>query len=142
MLKDPYFARPAPKSTGKEYFNLEWLNERLSGIHEQLAPEDIQATLIELTACTIAEHINHLSPKTIYVFGGGVKNARLMTSLQDKVAIELRSTSELGIEGDYMEAAAFAWLAKQRINNNTGSLSSVTGSSRNALCGALYCPSP
>ena len=100
-----------------------------------------QATLAELTSSTVAEQVNQLSPKRIYVFGGGTKNTHLMTSLQDKVAVELRDTADIGIDGDYMEAAAFAWLAKQRINLNSGSLSSVTGSNKNALCGALYHPS-
>ncbi|WP_323814289.1 anhydro-N-acetylmuramic acid kinase [Cellvibrio sp. NN19] len=141
FLATPYFSLPAPKSTGRESFNRAWLDEKLGAVSPNIAPNDTQATLLELTAATIAESINSLSqkPKEIFICGGGAYNSALMERLkallpQDKLA----STSALGVDPQWVEAMAFAWLAQQTINHKPGNLREVTGAKREAILGGIY----
>lgn len=140
MLNDPYFAKAAPKSTGREYFNLTWLNE-ISKSYPNLAAADIQATLRELTAQTICDAINLSMPtaKRVLVCGGGVHNAVLMQRL-DELLVEqqVSSTQVANIDPDWVEAMAFAWLAKQTLENKPGNLPEVTGASQPVILGAIY----
>lgn len=141
LLADAYFTSPAPKSTGRESFNRVWLDNNLAKLATTPSPVDVQATLLELTAVTIADSICCLSQTTkeIYVCGGGAYNTKLMQRLQgllptDKVA----STSVLGIDPQWIEAMAFAWLAQQTINRRTGNLREVTGAKREVILGGVY----
>lgn len=140
MLNDTYFAKAAPKSTGREYFNLHWLNEILKSF-PNLAAQDIQATLCELTARTISDAIINSMPsaKRTLVCGGGVHNSALMKRL-DELLIEQQvgSTETEGMDPDWIEAMAFAWLAKQTLENKPGNLPDVTGASQTVILGAIY----
>lgn len=140
LLSDPYFMLSAPKSTGREKFNLSWL---LHQLHEfTLDEQDIQRTLLELTSLTIARQIQQqVVPCEIYVCGGGALNPLLMQRLTHLLAnYTLDSTSALGIDPMYVEAVAFAWLAEQRIAQQPVALCKVTGARKDAILGCVYQP--
>jgi anhydro-N-acetylmuramic acid kinase len=140
LLSDPYFARPAPKSTGREYFNLTWLQPALESFAE-LAPRDVQATLCELSARSVAEALqaSMKSVDEVLVCGGGVHNRQLMQRLQELLEpAKVGSTAEAGIDPDRVEAAAFAWLARQTLNGQAGNLPSVTGAAHPVVLGGVY----
>ncbi|UGB45530.1 anhydro-N-acetylmuramic acid kinase [Frateuria edaphi] len=139
LLADAYFALPPPKSTGREHFHLAWLlrQPRVA----LLSPADVQATLLELTAHTVADAIEAHAPAAtdVLVCGGGVHNSRLMARLAEWLAPRrVASTAEHGIDPDYLEAAAFAWLARQRVLGLPGNLPAVTGAHGQRVLGALY----
>jgi anhydro-N-acetylmuramic acid kinase len=142
LLSDQYFAAPAPKSTGFEYFNDAWLKAKISSLGKtEQAPVDIQATLAELTARTIATAILENAPevKEVLLCGGGVHNKDLLRRLADCLGgRKIASTADFGLHPDWVEAAAFAWLAGRRLQGKTGNLPEVTGASRPAVLGALY----
>jgi anhydro-N-acetylmuramic acid kinase len=140
LLKHPYFALPAPKSTGRETFNLVWVKEVLAANNHSLSNEDIQATLTELTAKTIALEINKIDPNAdIYICGGGAHNTYFCERLRDLLPHSTLSTTEaLGIHPDWVEAAAFAWLAHRTINKLPGNLPSVTGAYEEVISGGIY----
>ena len=142
MLNDRYFSRPPPKSTGFEYFNRRWLSAHLSarGVPD-IADVDVQATLSELTARTVATSILALAPALddILVCGGGVHNTDLMRRLAENVpGVTVASTERFGLHPDWVEAAAFAWLARRRLQEKSGNLPSVTGAADAAVLGAVY----
>jgi len=137
LLADDYFGRSAPKSTGPETFNLEWLDSFLSG---EERPEDVQRTLIALTATTIAQALNAEGVEQSFVCGGGAFNALLTEELSQQLDGSLRSTQELGVHEQLMEAAAFAWLAAQRLASKPGNVPSATGASGLRILGAIYAP--
>jgi len=137
LLADPYFAQPAPKSTGPEYFNAEWLAEKLHG--HDLTPHDRQATLTALTAQSVAQAIQHHAINRVLVCGGGAHNATLMNMLSEQLpGVTIETTTAHGIAPDWVEAAAFAWLAKQTLDQQPGNLPSATGANRSAILGAIY----
>jgi anhydro-N-acetylmuramic acid kinase len=142
LLADPYFALPAPKSTGPEYFNLEWLDRVMETTSGSARPEDVQSTLVELTVRTIAATITGGSDiKAMYICGGGVNNPVLMEALRRTMPVlPVSSTAKLGLPPDCVEAAMFAWLAKQRIEGKPANLPAVTGAERRVLLGAIYDP--
>lgn len=138
-LDDPYFALPPPKSTGFEYFNLEWLSDRLTD--SDLPPADVQATLLALTVATIRQAILEHAAGTseILVCGGGIHNTALMHELAAAAnPIAIRSTEEFGLHPDWVEAAAFAWLAGRTLDGLPGNLPAVTGASGDAVLGGIY----
>ncbi|MGN2243635.1 anhydro-N-acetylmuramic acid kinase [Frateuria sp. GZRR33] len=142
LLADPYFSLPPPKSTGREHFHLAWLL-RQSRV-ALLSPADVQATLLELTAHTVADAIEAHAPAAtdVLVCGGGVHNSRLMSRLAEWLAPRrVASTATHGIDPDYLEAMAFAWLARQRLLGLPGNLPAVTGARGRRVLGALY-PAP
>lgn len=145
LLDHPYFAQPLPKSTGRETFHLAWLNEQLNAEQNAEASDytnaaDIQRTLTLFTAASIANEIKTLMPTgEIYICGGGAANPLLMAALtQELKGYPIASTSALGVDPDWVEAIAFAWLAKQFVDNKPGNLPAVTGASRRAVLGGLY----
>ena len=141
LLATPYFELAAPKSTGRENFNRAWLGEKLKKGASQLPPNDIQATLLELTAITIADSIQGLNQtsKDVFVCGGGAYNTALMQRLQELLPNDiLASTSILGIDPQWVEAMAFAWLAHETINHRPGNLREVTGAEREVILGGIY----
>lgn len=143
LLNDPYFAAPPPKSTGRDYFNLRWLNKILAKQQTSISPEDTQATLLKLTVTTIGLAIKKYADKTneLIVCGGGVHNPLLIKSLQCELAgIEINSTNKYGLDPDCIEAVAFAWLAKCRMDETASSLPSVTGATSAQILGAIYSP--
>lgn len=142
LLADPYFALPAPKSTGREHFHLAWL-EAHAGV-TALSPADVQATLLELSARSIADAIVHHAPAAIDVLacGGGVHNRVLMRRLGELLGTRtVASTAAYGVDPDYLEATAFAWLARQRLLGLPGNLPAVTGARGPRVLGAVY-PAP
>ena len=137
---DPYFSLPAPKSTGPEYFNVDWL-EILLGGHE--SPADVQATLRALTSRTISGAVRQHLPgvQRIYLCGGGVRNDALIEELRmDFDGLTVDSTAAVGMDPQWVEACAFAWLAQQRLAQRPGNIPAVTGATRPAVLGALYRP--
>ena len=141
LSKDPYFRLSAPKSTGLEHFNLEWVEGCLQDVGDRLEPPVVQATLVELTAHTIAEGIVTTSPEPteVWVCGGGVHNGYLMLRLRDLLAgTRVTSTEEAGIPPDWMEAMAFAWLAQQTLDHRPGNLPSATGARHPVILGGVY----
>lgn len=136
LLKDPYFSLPAPKSTGREYFNEQWLVTQM----QTADPADIQATLCELTATTIINELQDFKPERILVCGGGAHNAHLMKRLNDLADVTVASTASAGLAPDWVEGCAFAWLAHARLEQLPGNAPSVTGASRPAILGAITAP--
>ena len=142
LLADPYFALAPPKSTGREHFHLDWLaaQPRVA----PLAPADVQATLLELSARSVAEAIAHHAPdaKDVLACGGGVHNGALMRRLGELLApCPLASTAAFGVDPDFLEATAFAWLARQRLLGRPGNLPTVTGARGLRQLGAIH-PAP
>ena len=140
LRSDQYFSLPTPKSTGLEHFNLAWLQRALSEGGE-LAPADVQATLLELTATTIADAVKasgHGAQRAI-ICGGGAYNAALVERLDTLVApANLETSAARGLEPEWVEAAGFAWLARARLTGDAGNLPSVTGARESALLGGVY----
>lgn len=137
LLTDPYFKRPAPKSTGKEYFNLTWLARYIKDL--KINDHDLQCTLTHLTASSITSALQSIVPsKTpLYLAGGGAHNAFLLTLLQ-KDWPNLETTEKLGIPPDWLEAIGFAWLAQQNIKHHPLNLKSITGARKIACLGGYY----
>ena len=139
MLSDSWFALPAPKSTGREYFNYGWLERHLARF-QGLRPQDVQATLAELTAVTIAEQVLLSGGcERLLVCGGGARNPLLMARLAALLpGTEVSTTDAAGISGDDMEALAFAWLAWRTMSGLPGNLPSVTGACEATVLGAIF----
>lgn len=138
LLNDPYFKLPLPRSIGKEYFSLEWL---ANFILPNYRPEDIQATLLELTARTIADSIKNRAvlPKDLAVCGGGVHNHALLSSLRKHLpGINVKSTEFFDVDPDYLEAMLIAWLAYQSCTNTAIDLRDITGSKSPMVLGVKY----
>ena len=138
---EPYFALPIPQSTGRELFNLAWLDGYLARLGESPAPEDVQRTLCELTVTTIAAAIRHHAPETreVLVCGGGAHNRLVMERLGEALRpIDVSSTEHIGFDPDWVEAATFAWLAGRTLDGLPGNLPSVTGASHPVILGAVY----
>lgn len=141
LLNHPYFSLPAPKSTGKDEFHLAWLRSECAALRTPLAPEDVQATLMELTARSVAMAITSATPvvHSTFVCGGGVNNGALVGRIGELIApIAITSSDSLGLDPHWIEAVAFAWLAQQRLLGHAGNLPSVTGASEPMVLGALY----
>ncbi len=141
LSSDPYFAAAPPKSTGREHFNLDWLDARLSA---RTTPQDVQATLLALTTESVAGAIRTAAPdaREVFACGGGVHNPVLMDALRERVApARLENTAALGLDPDYVEAAGFAWLARARLAGVPGNLPAVTGARGPRVLGAIY-PAP
>jgi anhydro-N-acetylmuramic acid kinase len=142
LLADKYFDLPPPKSTGFEYFNAHWLKSKISAL-DKATPEavDIQATLAELSARTIGAAILEHAPEVneVLVCGGGVHNRDLVQRLTTCLAgSTVASTEDYGLHPDWVEAAAFAWLAKRRLEGKPGNLPEVTGASRPEILGSVH----
>ncbi|HKL61874.1 MAG TPA: anhydro-N-acetylmuramic acid kinase [Woeseiaceae bacterium] len=140
-LDDPYFTAPPPKSTGREYFNASWLEGRLEALPEQPAPADVQATLAELTAVTIARAIGKHGGRCsrVLICGGGARNGFLMERLAALCApAAVASTAAAGLPPDWVEAAAFAWLARETLAGRPGNRPRVTGAQSAAVLGGIY----
>jgi len=146
LLTAPYFACHPPKSTGREYFNRHWINTQLEKTQlAHIAPENVQNTLMELTAYSIAQDIHRYAADTeeIYVCGGGAHNSKLITRITNNLLnfnkkIPIFSTIDIGVAPDWVEAIAFAWLAKQTFNKQAGNLMEVTGARRPTILGGVY----
>ncbi|MBL8255219.1 MAG: anhydro-N-acetylmuramic acid kinase [Pseudoxanthomonas mexicana] len=139
LLAEPWFALPPPKSTGREQFHLDWLQARLGDA--VVAPADLQATLLELTARTVADALQMTQPDTrrVLVCGGGVRNPVLMARLAAYLPqAVVESTAAHGLDPDYVEAMGFAWLARETLAGRPGNLPAVTGAAGPRILGVVY----
>jgi len=140
LMDEPYFKQAPPKSTGRELFSNEWLSKKLESFSDNKA-EDIAATLVAFTANTIIDALERFAGgiEEIYVCGGGSHNQYLLALLRAGLNGRLlATTAELGIDPDWVEAAAFAWLARQTLLGLPGNLPEVTGASRPVVLGTLH----
>lgn len=134
---EPWFALPPPKSTGREHFHLDWLQPHLA----LAAPHDVQATLLELTATTVAQALHAQQPDTrrVLVCGGGVHNPVLLARLAAHLpGVVVESTATQGVDPDFVEAMGFAWLARQTLLGLPGNLPAVTGARGPRVLGAIH----
>ncbi len=142
LLADPYFNRPTPKSTGREYFSLQWLDHQLQQSGLTLLPaEDVQATLLEFSARTVVDGflLTTAPPEQLVVCGGGIYNDALLRRIRTLAPqTEVFSSAELGIPPDWVEAMTFAWLAWRRVCGSTVDCTRLTGARQPALLGGLY----
>lgn len=141
LLQADYFKLAPPKSTGRELFHLAWLQDILGSDHSGLTAGDVQSTLCELTVRSVVNALEKFLPGTdeVYVCGGGAHNSFLMQRLQTLLTTCHVSTTEvLGLSPDWVEATAFAWLARQTLAGATGNLPSVTGAAHAAVLGAIH----
>lgn len=140
LRDEPYFAAPPPKSTGRDLFEPGWLQARL-GRFGALAPADVQATLLALTAATVLEALTAHLPgvAVLRVCGGGARNGTLMRALAAGLpGVDLADTGAEGVAPDQVEALAFAWLAQAHVERRPGNLPAVTGADGPRVLGALY----
>jgi anhydro-N-acetylmuramic acid kinase len=140
IAEEDYFRLDPPKSTGTEYFNSNWL---LKFLNEKYDANDVQATLVELTTITIAGAISRLPQRSesFYVCGGGAHNEYLLERLKGNLpAGKMATTEALGLDPDFVEAAAFAWLARERINLRAGNIAEVTQARQACILGGIYAP--
>lgn len=141
LLSEPYFASPPPKSTGRDLFHPEWLHWHLGAQRSACAAQDVQATLCELTAAAIANDLARHAPSTreLLVCGGGALNDDLMRRLGQRLpGCCVLGTAERGLPPLQVEAAAFAWLARQHCHRQAASLPEVTGALGPRILGACY----
>ncbi len=138
MLAEPYLALDAPKSTGRDLFNQAWLSKHLQSIQDD--PQNIARTLLELTARSIAEAITRFCPTLdeAYVCGGGAHNGLLVDRVSALIRIPAAPTDTLGVDADWVEAVAFAWLAQRCVDGMSGNLPAVTGAQGPRILGAIY----
>ena len=141
LLTDPFFAQTPPKSTHRDRFNVAWLKQKLEAAGWKGDSEDVQATLVALTARTIADAVRRYAPSTqeVLACGGGANNATLMRAL----AAELKprrvdTTLSEGVPVEHVEALAFAWLAREALAGKPGNLPAVTGAKGPRILGAIY----
>lgn len=137
LLSDPWLQRPAPKSTGRDHFHLGWLDAQLTGE----SPEDVQATLVALSASSIVGALKTAQPGTrrVIACGGGVHNPVLMDALASALAtIPVESSAAFGMDPDFVEAMGFAWLARETLAGRAGNLPSVSGARGPRVLGAIY----
>lgn len=140
LLAEPFFAAAPPKSTGRDLFDLDWLDRRLA-LLRPVAPQDVQATLLALTVHGIADAIDRFAAQAgdVYVCGGGAQNGALMRALAARMpGRQLRDSNALGLPPQQVEAAAFAWLARQLCRRAPGNLPAATGAAGPRILGALY----
>ncbi|TCT21585.1 anhydro-N-acetylmuramic acid kinase [Thermomonas haemolytica] len=138
LLAEPWFALAPPKSTGRDQFHLDWVEAALAGGE---SPADVQATLLALTVRTVADALHATQPATsrVIVCGGGVHNPLLMAALADAMpAATIESSALHGLDPDFVEAMAFAWLAREHLAGRPGNLPAVTGAAGPRVLGALY----
>ncbi|OED49222.1 hypothetical protein ACH42_01995 [Endozoicomonas sp. (ex Bugula neritina AB1)] len=144
LLKDSYFHQVPPKSTGRELFNLDWLARVMlpySTFDTAISPATVQSTLCQLTASSIALDIERYAPtiNAIYLCGGGAHNQTLNKRLQQLLPDRsIQTTKMLGIAPDWVEAVAFAWLARQTLEHCPGNLPEVTGAKGVRILGGIY----
>jgi len=144
LLDDPYFSMEAPKSTGVEYFNEHWLEGQLRTHreeHPEVSPQDIQATLAELTAYSIADAVRFANADDLLVCGGGTHNLDLMQRLNHLLPDKSVETTQIaGIDPDWVEGILFAWLARERLAERKQDTTLITGASQPILLGDIFEP--
>ncbi|WP_196138600.1 anhydro-N-acetylmuramic acid kinase [Aliikangiella sp. G2MR2-5] len=142
LLSDPYFKKAPPKSTGREHFSITWLQRQIDSCDFPISAEDIQATLLEFSAVTIADAVKNLELDNfeVYASGGGMNNPYLLEAIGKHLGKKVFQTNDIGVDGDYLEAMTFAWLAYRRVEQLPGNLPSVTGAQSTRILGGIYLP--
>jgi anhydro-N-acetylmuramic acid kinase len=143
MLEDNYFKEKNPKSTGPDFFNLKWVRKSIDKSGENLNPEDLQSTLLELTVKSLTGELKALGisePDGLYFCGGGIHNKYLMERIEKEIGWKIYTTSDIGIDPNYLEATSFAWFSEQRIKGKKFDLSRITGSKREVFLGKITEP--
>jgi anhydro-N-acetylmuramic acid kinase len=136
MMEDAYFSAPYPKSTGREKFNMVWLEDMITNVGERTPrPTDVQRTLVELTALSISNEVLKFNRGTILLCGGGAKNAFLVERIK---ALLPEVEVNIAPNADEIEAMTFAWLAYKRVHKEKVNLKDVTGAKDNTILGAIY----
>ncbi len=141
LLTEPYFSELPPKSTGRDLFNAQWLDRQLADVHWKGPPQDVQATLLALTARTLADAIRGQCNGAVELLlcGGGAKNAQLTRALAEQLpGVTVTTTDDAGVASEHVEALAFAWLAREALAGRPGNLPAVTGASGLRVLGAIY----
>ena len=143
LMSEPYLAIAAPKSTGRELFNGAWLEQRLASLKQRPSPQDIQATLLEFTATTLSTALlAGMNQGEIYLCGGGAHNTALLKRIGELMpGYYVGTTAEIGIDPDWLEAMAFAWMAQQTLDGIAVDTSPFTGAKKPVMLGGIY-PSP
>ncbi|HDZ10274.1 anhydro-N-acetylmuramic acid kinase [Pseudohongiella sp.] len=138
LLDEPYFSVPPPKSTGRELFNLAWLQNKLAAVSHSVRAADVQRTLLELTALSISRALDDVTTELI-VCGGGAYNAALMQRLQQLTpTCRVQPSDACGLSADWVEAVTFAWLAHRALNRQTVDSRDLTGASHPVILGGIY----
>ena len=140
MMQEPFLSLPPPKSTGRDLFNHAWLDLILAKF-SAIETQDVQRTLLEYTVATIAQAVKENAPECqeIYLCGGGAKNLALVESLRQKLhPVKIAPSDDLGVPVNWVEALAFAWLARQSLLGRPANLPSVTGAIGERVLGAVY----
>jgi anhydro-N-acetylmuramic acid kinase len=137
LLLEPFLHAQPPKSTGRELFNLDWLEARLEDRHD---PADVQSTLADFTAKAIAGAFDRFCPRTdeIYLCGGGARNRSLVSRIAASIAIPVAPTDALGVPTGQVETMAFAWLAMKCLRREPIDLRTITGARAPRILGAIY----
>ena len=139
LLTEPYFKQAPPKSTGRELFNLAWLQSKLNKLQKTLSNQDIQTTLTELTAKTVSMETEKRGLRELIICGGGAHNSYLVERIENLLPkTQVTTSSQYGIDPDNMEAMAFAWLAKQTLKGLPGNTSQATGAKGPRILGGIY----
>ena len=140
LLTHPFLALPTPKSTGREDFNLAWLQQLLTGLGHELPPQDVQATLLEFTARTVVDALKACgNVNEVYLCGGGAFNGQLTARLEVLLhPAQLATTGTLGVDPKQVECVAFAWLAQRTLQRLPGNLPAVTGADQEVILGGVY----
>lgn len=141
LLEEPYFSQQTPKSTGPELFNETWLKQKLEVVGNGIADSDVAATLLELTARTIVDSISRLgiADYELLVCGGGARNGAMLGRIGALAGTVPTTTADLGLDPDWVEAAAMAWLARARLRHASGNVPTVTAAREARVLGGLYC---
>lgn len=140
LLAQEYFSLPPPKSTGRELFNGHWLESKLRQCQNEVAAVDVQATLLDFTVATVVAEIRKIVlPDKIYICGGGVHNTTLITALQSAMPESVvATTAAVGLDPDWVEAIAFAWMAKQTMAGQPVDTRAFTGAAEAIILGGIY----
>lgn len=144
FLGDPYFSKTPPKTTGRDYFNLHWVQSYLQGLDSSYTNSDVQATLVDLTALSISlavhSYFDAKEPQnlSLYVAGGGALNDYLMQRMTKLIKFPVRKIEDLGVASKQLEGLSFAWLAWLRLREQTGNIPNITGARGHRLLGAIY----
>lgn len=140
LMQDPYLQQPPPKSTGREHYHMQWLNQQLKNF-EHLTAETVQASLCEFTVASIKQALELFLPPldSLIVCGGGSHNRHLMQRLQSSMPeTPVASSEQFGLHPDWVEAVAFAWFAQQTLLGHSLDLKDITGAGENRVAGAIY----
>ncbi len=145
FLGDAYFSKTPPKTTGRDYFNLQWVQSHLQSLESGYKNEDVQATLVDLTALSISLAVHSCFNSTdidhklsVYVAGGGALNDHLMDRMNKLIKFPVKKIEELGVASKQLEALAFAWLARLRLHNQVSNIPRITGAKGQRFLGGVY----